>query len=273
MIHDETTRAAATATAEAIDIAPEAIDIAPEAIDVEATETQTTEGTGKRGILRRRQGRDEPVKPRHFPCFDGLRAIAAVSVVAVHTAFVSGFTTSSPEGIYTGRLEIGVTVFFLISGFLLYRPFAASHIAGRAAPATGRFWVRRFLRIVPAYWLAFTVISFVMKGDVHLLHGWRDDLIYYGFAQIYFPKVVLTGVSQAWSLNTEISFYIFLPLYAAVVALRRSRRSDRHQLLYELVGVAILIGISLGFRTFAFHQHTHAAKRMASAANSRRLPR
>ena len=109
---------------------------------------------------------------------------------------------------------------------------------------------------MPAYWLAFTVVSFVMKGDVHLLHGWRNDLVYYGFAQIYFPRVVLTGVSQAWSLNTEISFYIFLPLYAAVVALRRGRRSDRRQLLYELLGVAVLIGISVAFRTFAFHQHT-----------------
>ena len=186
-----TTEAAETVEAEA-----EALDIAPEAIDVSAPEVGE-----KRGILRRRPGRDEPVKPRHFPCFDGLRAIAAITVVAVHTAFVSGFTTSSPEGIYTARLEIGVTVFFLISGFLLYRPFAASHIAGRAAPATGHFWVRRFLRIVPAYWLAFTVVSYVMKGDVHLLHGWSNDLIYYGFAQIYFPKVVLTGVSQAWSLE------------------------------------------------------------------------
>jgi len=241
-----TTEAAETVEAEA-----EALDIAPEAIDVSAPEVRE-----KRGILRRRPGRDEPVKPRRFPCFDGLRAIAAISVVAVHTAFVSGCTTSSPEGIYTARLEIGVTVFFLISGFLLYRPFAASHIAGRAAPATGHFWVRRFLRIVPAYWLAFTVVSYVMKGDVHLLHGWHNDLIYYGFAQIYFPKVVLTGVSQAWSLNTEISFYIFLPLYAAVVALRRSRRSDARQLLYELLGVAVLIGISLGFRTWLFHQHT-----------------
>ncbi len=253
MIDDVTTVGALDVAPEAIDVAPEASDIAPEAIDAASP---PADGIGKkRGVLRRR-GRDEPVKPRRFPCFDGLRAIAAITVVGVHTAFVSGFTTSSPDGIYTARLEIGVTVFFLISGFLLYRPFAASHIAGRTAPATGPFWARRLLRIVPAYWLAFTVVSYVMKGDVHLLHGWRNDVIYYGFAQIYFPKVVLTGVSQAWSLNTEITFYFFLPLYAAALALRRSRRSDSRQLFYELLGVVILIGISLGFRTFLFHQHT-----------------
>jgi peptidoglycan/LPS O-acetylase OafA/YrhL len=101
-------------------------------------------------------------RPRHFPCFDGLRAIAAVSVVVIHTSFVSGLTTRSGVGIYTARLEIGVAVFFLISGFLLYRPFAAAHVAGLPSPVLGRFWVRRLLRIVPAYWLALTVTTYVL---------------------------------------------------------------------------------------------------------------
>src|ERR1700722_19903176 len=74
------------------------------------------------------------VKPRHFACFDGLRSIAAVSVLLLHTAWISGFTSRSWLGAYTSRLEIGVSVFFLISGFLLYRPFAVSHLAGLAAP-------------------------------------------------------------------------------------------------------------------------------------------
>ncbi|MGH9080292.1 MAG: acyltransferase family protein, partial [Acidimicrobiales bacterium] len=59
-----------------------------------------------------------PVNPRHFACFDGLRAIAAVSVLLLHTAWISGFTLRSSLGIYTSRLEIGVSIFFLISGFL-----------------------------------------------------------------------------------------------------------------------------------------------------------
>ena len=239
---------------EALDLAPEALDLAPEAIEP-AHETGDDEGAGRaaRGRLRRSR-KVEPVRPRHFPCFDGLRAIAAITVVLVHTAFISGFTTSSPDGIYSARLEVGVSVFFLISGFLLYRPFAASHLAGRRSPGTGRFWVRRFLRIVPAYWLAFTVVSYVLHGDVHLLGGWRNLAIYYGFAQIYFPHVVLTGVSQAWSLCVEVTFYLFLPLYAALVAV--GRRSDRAQLWRELTGLVLMVAVSVGFRTFAFHQHT-----------------
>jgi peptidoglycan/LPS O-acetylase OafA/YrhL len=93
-----------------------------------------------------------PRRPPRFPAFDGLRAIAAITVVVVHVSFVSGLTPRNPHavGMYTARLEIGVSVFFLISGFLLYRPFVVAHLARAPRPRTGAFWLRRLLRIVPA---------------------------------------------------------------------------------------------------------------------------
>jgi peptidoglycan/LPS O-acetylase OafA/YrhL len=194
-------------------------------------------------------------RPRHFPCFDGLRALAAVLVVLVHTSFASGFTGRSSAGIYTARMEVGVAVFFLISGFLLYRPFAASHIAGGAAPAVGKFWVRRLLRIMPAYWLAFLVTNYVMHIDTHVHPGWRSLLIYLGLLQLYFPSHALTGITQAWSLCTELAFYLFLPLFAFFVV--RGRRSDRHQLARELIALAGLYVTGLSLRFWLLHLHTH----------------
>jgi hypothetical protein len=80
---------------------------------------------------------EQPVgTPRRFPCFDGLRAIAVVSVLLLHTAWVSGFTERNSLGVYTSRLEIGVSIFFLVSGFLLYRPFVLSHLTGERSPNT-----------------------------------------------------------------------------------------------------------------------------------------
>ncbi len=210
-------------------------------------------GTTRRWFARPARGGDHEVaRPRRFPCFDGLRAIAAVLVVLVHTSFASGFTTRSPEGIYTARLEIGVSVFFLISGFLLYRPFAASHLGGGLSPDVGRFWVRRLLRIVPAYWLAFGITSYVMHANT-LRPGWRSVLIYLGFAQIYFPSHALTWITQAWSLCTEVTFYLFLPLFAAAVVARR--RSEHNQLARELGAVAALFVTGLGFRFWLLHVH------------------
>jgi peptidoglycan/LPS O-acetylase OafA/YrhL len=180
-----------------------------------------------------------------------LRAIAAVSVLVFHAGDASGFSLRSGLGIYTRRLEIGVSVFFLISGFLLYRPFAASHLSGRPSPGIGRFWIRRLLRIVPAYWLALTVTAYLMDVDIRGSNGWSFFFIHYGFAQIYFPSQALIGLSQAWSLCTEMTFYFFLPLYATLLAFRR--RSQTNQLAAELIGLAVLVAISFGFREWASH--------------------
>lgn len=196
---------------------------------------------------------DQPVrKPRHFACFDGLRAIAAVSVLLLHTAWVSGFTVRSSLGAYTSRLEIGVSVFFLISGFLLYRPFAVSHLSDRPSPNTRRFFERRLLRIVPAYWLALTVLTYIFHV-VSVGSGWQGFLAHYLFLQIYLPSQVFNGITQAWSLCTEMSFYLFLPLYAAAVAVSVRRRSAQARLVGELIGLAVLVVISFVFRYWILH--------------------
>ena len=190
---------------------------------------------------------------RRFPAFDGLRAIAAVSVVALHAAFYSGFAKRSSYAIYTARLEVGVSVFFVISGFLLYRPFVVSHLHGRAAPEAFRFWIRRLFRIVPAYWLALTVIVYVLHQAV-IPGGWSGAIIQYSFLQIYVPSAIFFGITQAWSLCTEMSFYLFLPLYAAAIAYRRGSASK--QLKRELSGLLALVAISLLFRTWVLTHQT-----------------
>ena len=82
-----------------------------------------------------------------FEGFDGLRAIAAIAVAITHSAFISGFNIRNDTwGPYTARLDIGVAVFFVISGFLLYRPFVLARFRNSSGPATLPFFRRRFLR-------------------------------------------------------------------------------------------------------------------------------
>jgi len=184
-------------------------------------------------------------KTARFPCFDGLRALAALSVVAVHTSFVSGFTLRSGLGHYTARLEIGVAVFFVISGFLLYRPFALAHFDGRGTSMRG-FWTRRLKRIIPAYWAAFLIVTYVMHTD-KVRHGWGSLAVYLGFAQIYSPHYVLTGITQAWSLCTEMTFYLALPLWAWFLG--RQTREAADQLRVEVLGLGGWVAVSLVYRT------------------------
>ena len=82
-----------------------------------------------------------PGNPR-FELFDGLRAIAALSVVLYHVGAIGGGNADGALR-YVGRcLAIGVPIFFAISGFLLYRPLVSARLrrAGRSrasAPTRG----------------------------------------------------------------------------------------------------------------------------------------
>ena len=142
-----------------------------------------------------------------FPGFDGLRAFAALTVLVTHTAGLTTFNSSNDLlGPVTARLNVGVAVFFVISGFLLYRPF----YEGRQRPLK-EYARARALRIFPAYWLALTVLG-LWPGLPNLFTG--DWWKYYGMLQVYDPITLSTGLGPAWSLCIEVTFYAFLPLFA-----------------------------------------------------------
>jgi peptidoglycan/LPS O-acetylase OafA/YrhL len=189
-----------------------------------------------------------------FPCFDGLRAIAASAVLLVHVSLISGYNARhGPDlGQYFARAEAGVYLFFLISGYLLYRPFVSARFDGRAGPGLRGYARRRILRIVPAYWVALTVLAVLFdvrhRRDISSL---GDVVVYYGFLQIYFHGSVVGGLQQAWSLCTELSFYLFLPVWAIVMRRTGGRTDDRgpeRVLRIELAGLAALYLIGMTSR-------------------------
>src|SRR3954452_18081961 len=117
-----------------------------------------------------------------------------------------------------GELRIAVVLFFVLSGFLLAQPW----IRGRA-PSLGRYALRRFARIAPAYWAA-------VIGSLLLLHGTGPGP---GIALPDLPEVLLFVADvfpetrnqldpPLWSLHIEVSFYVVLPLIG--LALLRARR-------------------------------------------------
>ena len=180
-----------------------------------------------------------PGNPR-FPLFDGLRAIAVLSVLVTHTALLSGANELAWYGQYTARLDVGVTVFFLISGFLLYRPFVAAHLDGRPGPRVRDYARRRVLRIVPAYWLALTALA-IYPGLVQMWtgHSW----VYYLFLQDYSSDWTFGGLQPAWSLSIEAAFYVALPLVA--YGLRRAGAGmDRRGRVRLEAGVILALGIA-----------------------------
>jgi peptidoglycan/LPS O-acetylase OafA/YrhL len=188
-----------------------------------------------------------PGNPR-FPLFDGLRAMAALAVLVFHAAYYSrasqGDGGLSP---YLAQLNVGVAVFFVISGFLLYRPLLAARL-GHAPPVKLRDYARRrFLRIVPAYWVAVTLLA-IYPGlpEVFSSRWW----IFYGFGQDYGTRVVVDGIGPAWTLGCEVVFYALLPFLSLTLAWGAGLVGRKVWWQAELVALAALALASGLWRAF-----------------------
>jgi len=179
-----------------------------------------------------------------FPLFDSLRAIAALSIVAYHANATGMVHVPRAVAEYTSKMAVGVTLFFVISAFLLYRPFARAHILGGSTSSLGSYAWRRILRIVPAYWVALTVISVIGQDQENF---GPNGLLYFGFAQIYSTRHVLGGIGVAWSLAVEMTLYMFLPLWAYVIS-RIPRETSSERMRVQLFGLAALAAASILFK-------------------------
>jgi peptidoglycan/LPS O-acetylase OafA/YrhL len=182
------------------------------------------------------------VRTGRFRLLDSMRAIAFVSVLVAHTAYAAGFASNgSSLTPYLARLDVGVRIFFLISAFLLYRPFVTARLRDEPGPLPRAYAWRRFLRLAPPYWLALCVIGIWigLPGVFTVEHA----PLYFGFAHVYtIDTLNVTVMPQAWSLCVEAAFYIFLPLYAAL--LRRVHGGLRT----ELIAAAGLFSVGLAYK-------------------------
>ncbi|MGL5927860.1 MAG: acyltransferase family protein [Dermatophilaceae bacterium] len=150
-----------------------------------------------------------------FPGANGLRAIGALLVLTTHVGFQSGDSLHGSLNGFLSRLDVGVAVFFVISGFLLFRPHAAAWVTDRPRPSTTRYLWHRALRILPALWCA-------VAGAALLLGPVGESTLEYlrhaTLTQIYGARGLQTpGLTQMWSLATEVAFYLVLPALAAAL--------------------------------------------------------
>lgn len=167
---------------------------------------------------------DRSSETRRFHELDGLRAVAILLVLAFHSWFFLQFalpdkthfaTYSQTIPAFLGfvrRGDVGVDIFFVLSGFLLsWQLFTERRSQGRFA--AGRYYARRVFRIYPLYLVALTIVALGgglrlgMLGNVFAYNIWLDPL------SIVIP--------WTWSLSVELEFYLVVPL---LILLARSLR-------------------------------------------------
>ena len=191
-----------------------------------------------------------------YPGLDGWRALAAFGVLVCHVAFAAGFSGAHFWGPLVRRADVGVAVFFVLSGFLLYRPFLQALLDQEPGPSVRPYLKRRGLRIFPAYWVALAVVVGVI-GVVGARP--RDYLSWVFILQIYGSLATFLGpairsasgdighpLGLAWTLAVEISFYVFLPIFAALMAFLSRRLDLRGRWRLQ---VAALAGMFVGSLT------------------------
>lgn len=173
----------------------------------------------------------------HLPALDGLRAVAALTVVVAHSEYLFHGVPG----------DLGVSAFFVLSGFLITR------LLVREREQTGevslrRFYLRRTMRIFPAYY-AFLAFSFAL--DARAGQAWSPALL--GSAVTYtvnyfnaFNHHPTTSIAHAWSLGVEEQFYLIWPMVFVLLAARGRRPLIAGVSLMALAALAWRSWLTLG---------------------------
>lgn len=152
---------------------------------------------------------------------DASRGLAAWLVLLSHVGFWTGATATGAVGGLTARGDAGVAVFFALSALLLSTPFVRRGLgAGPPVAWTARTYARRRAgRILPAYYLALVavVIAAVLVGDPAGALTPVDLLVHLVVGQGVTGRT-FTSFTQTWSLTSEVTFYVLLPLVALALA-------------------------------------------------------
>jgi peptidoglycan/LPS O-acetylase OafA/YrhL len=157
-----------------------------------------------------------------IPALDGLRAVAVLLVLAFHSWYkVPGYLgpgqTQSNIPLDVGHT--GVHLFFVLSGFLLFLPYARWLFGLQGRPSSKLFYRRRILRVGPAYWVSLCVLLLASPHLSRLL----DVAIHATFFQNLWSRSTYSLDGVFYTMAVEVQFYLVLPLLGWL-AFQLSRR-------------------------------------------------
>ena len=190
-------------------------------------------------------GLESVSKAERVASLTGIRAVAALLVMLTHAAYATGNYTHGYIGLVYSRMEIGVPIFFVLSGFLLFGPWVKAIASGGPSPSVRRYAWHRVRRIMPAYVVtvivAYLLYHFRTAGP-NPGHTWMGLFRNLSLTQVYTDNYLYSylhqGLTQMWSLAVEVAFYVVLPPLAYLLLVVLCRRRWRPVVL--LTGLAAL---------------------------------
>jgi len=189
----------------------------------------------------------------YFPNLNGLRFIAAFLVIINHTEqlklfFNLGDGTVAPFAKICGK--IGVMLFFVLSGFLITYLLLLEENK-LSTINVKKFYIRRFLRIAPLYFLIIVIVFFVLQNFSFWDIPRMKDPIKNNFFEtfllhvFFLPNLVtaiygfLPYIAPAWSIGTEEQAYLIWPL------LLKKIKRNRYELFIAVIIIHALVRVFL----------------------------
>ncbi|MDI1461467.1 acyltransferase [Catellatospora sp. KI3] len=191
----------------------------------------------------------------------GIRGIAAMGLLTVHVAMFSGllgtraFGEPRPPSNFFGSFLVSgmpsfIGVMFVLPAMYLYLPLAQAIISGERRPPQGRSFVKRLLRLLPAYYVMYLVVLLAFNRNA--IDGVWFVLRPIFLLQVYLPTPFkpnfVNGMEVTWTVPSMVQWYIFLPLIAWAVhrfAARGATPLARAKRL--LIPVPILFGVGVAW--------------------------
>lgn len=203
-----------------------------------------------------------PLKPSNgrFDELEAYRGIAALLIVVFHAYQYAREALKVPTYPYEGTplhllfhsLDVSVSWFFVLSGFLVFLPFARSAIGQQPRPSTRGFLIRRVIRIVPAYYLAFLLVwTLRFSGGAD---QWRDLIEHLTFTQIFDQQYFFWTIGPSWTLAIEMWFSVLLALIGPGLHVLCGRLATPRARALALAASAALLALgSLGYKYWAWY--------------------
>ena len=178
-----------------------------------------------------------PTSGKTYSYLDGIRAIAVIMVITLHSWGLSGKANILFHLPVTNHIinltpmissgGFGVDLFFILSGFLLSQYWLKADYLGQSRPSLLKYFKRRFFRIAPAYYcVLFLVLIFMMPLYINPVMVFSQEGMYnlglhLIFAQYFFwlSANSFSVLGVLWTLTIEMTFYIVLP-YIVILFLR-----------------------------------------------------
>ena len=208
----------------------------------------------------------EDAKPKGtVASLDGVRAFACLSVVVFHIHVATermNLWNGADQPFLTSVFwsgASGVTLFFVLSGFLLFLPYVKAILFEKPWPDTWLFYLRRILRIIPGYYFSLFILVLLSSPSFLQPQNWKHLLLFPLFFMDSSAATNKTINGPYWTLAVEWQFYLLLPWIAlgirCLAQTVTARPKRRFWVVFGCLQAMIIWGVGTRFVGHYFMYH------------------